>query len=288
MLRTLARGLAVLREAGLDDDRAARTGTRWWLRLRVRGHGGHAAATGVTALRVADQFDSLVKLAQALPPDIAPELVLVIVGVDEALARARRRARGRACTAWLRRGAPGKRPRARLPAPEDLERGRKGRKRPMGRFDRCGPSAWRDDHYRGFAGVSEPDAGRGRSGDTRPFRVPAHQRTPAFHLQLENTVAMRNFGRSRWRDPDSNRGHHDFQSWTEIALTTLKVPQFRGFALPADDEEKSAISILFSRIQAPERTSVPKRLYGPALASVKVRPTAVKGGECTHRADYPM
>jgi hypothetical protein len=32
------------------------------------------------------------------------------------------------------------------------------------------------------------------------------------------------------------------------------------------------VSILFSRIPAPGRTSVPKRLYGPALALPKVRP----------------
>ena len=78
MLRTLARGLAVLREAGFDDDRSART-----LNTVVGYACGYAAmevtllATGVTALRAADQFDSLVQLAQALPPDTAPELVRV-------------------------------------------------------------------------------------------------------------------------------------------------------------------------------------------------------------------
>jgi len=71
---------------------------------------------------------------------------------------------------------------------------------------------------------------------------------------------MRDFDASQWRDPDSNRGHHDFQSWTAIALTGLKVLQFRGFTLSTGDETKSAICILFSRIQAPERASVPKRL----------------------------
>jgi hypothetical protein len=70
---------------------------------------------------------------------------------------------------------------------------------------------------------------------------------------------------------DSKLGNRDFQSWTEIVLTALKVLQFSEFAMSTGDEEKSAISILFSRIQAPERASVPKRLYGPALALPKVR-----------------
>ncbi|MGH2946251.1 MAG: TetR/AcrR family transcriptional regulator [Solirubrobacteraceae bacterium] len=78
MLRALSRGLAVLREAGFDDDRSART-----LNTVVGYACGYAAmelsflATGVTATRGADQLDSLVELARALPPDTAPELVRV-------------------------------------------------------------------------------------------------------------------------------------------------------------------------------------------------------------------
>jgi AcrR family transcriptional regulator len=77
MLRALGRGLAVLRDAGFDDDTSART-----LNTVVGYACGYAAmelsllATGVTAER-ADQFDSVVQLAQALPPDTAPELVRV-------------------------------------------------------------------------------------------------------------------------------------------------------------------------------------------------------------------
>jgi hypothetical protein len=50
---------------------------------------------------------------------------------------------------------------------------------------------------------------------------------------------------SRTRDgwTDSKRGHHDFQSWTEIALTGLKVLQFRRFTSSTSDETKSAISL---------------------------------------------
>ena len=78
MLRALASGLAVLRAAGFDDDRSART-----LNTVVGYACGYAAmevsllATGVTTKRGADQFDTAVQLAQALPPDTAPELVRV-------------------------------------------------------------------------------------------------------------------------------------------------------------------------------------------------------------------
>ena len=34
------------------------------------------------------------------------------------------------------------------------------------------------------------------------------------------------FRRLRWRDPDSNRGHHDFQSWVGISLTACESLQF--------------------------------------------------------------
>jgi hypothetical protein len=40
-------------------------------------------------------------------------------------------------------------------------------------------------------------------------------------------------GISQWRDPDSNRGHHDFQSWAGISLTTLKSLQVCGFSTAA-------------------------------------------------------
>jgi TetR/AcrR family tetracycline transcriptional repressor len=78
MLRALGRGLAVLRDAGFDDETSARTLNT------VMGYAcGYAAmelslvSTGVTAARGADQLDSLVQLARALPPDTAPELVRV-------------------------------------------------------------------------------------------------------------------------------------------------------------------------------------------------------------------
>ena len=52
--------------------------------------------------------------------------------------------------------------------------------------------------------VLEPKRPRLRAW-CRKFERPMHRRR-------ENPVTKRDFGRSRWRDPDSNRGHHDFQS----------------------------------------------------------------------------
>jgi hypothetical protein len=89
---------------------------------------------------------------------------------------------------------------------------------------------------------------------------------------------------AQWRDPDSNRGHHDFQSWTEITLTMPKVLQFRGFALSAGNETKSAICVLFARIQAPERRSVPKRCRSPGGAQRPVARDALLPVALTWRA----
>jgi hypothetical protein len=64
----------------------------------------------------------------------------------------------------------------------------------------------------------------------------------------------------RWRDPDSNRGHHDFQSWTETSLIALKSPAFQPVCVVGVRRRKVRNLHSFLRIQAPERTSVPKRL----------------------------
>jgi hypothetical protein len=77
MLHALARGLAVLREAGFGGDGSART-----LKTVVGypsggGDGGHAARDRRHRPARQDQFDSLVQLARTLPPDTAPELVRI-------------------------------------------------------------------------------------------------------------------------------------------------------------------------------------------------------------------
>jgi hypothetical protein len=48
-----------------------------------------------------------------------------------------------------------------------------------------------------------------------PNRVPKQGSARGLRKE-ENRAGMRDCG---WRDPDSNRGHHDFQSWVEISLT---------------------------------------------------------------------
>jgi AcrR family transcriptional regulator len=78
MLRTLGRGLAVLRGAGFDDERAAKT-----LNAVVGYAAGYGAmeiscfATRPTAGDDGDELEHLVTFMRALPPDTPPELVRV-------------------------------------------------------------------------------------------------------------------------------------------------------------------------------------------------------------------
>jgi hypothetical protein len=91
---------------------------------------------------------------------------------------------------------------------------------------------------------TEPSIGR-RAGDKTPFGLDRGSRD--YRSENEETPWFQ--GVLQWRDRDSNSGHHDFQAWTEIALTRLKVLQFWGFAWGKSGEDKSAICILFSRTQ---------------------------------------
>ena len=63
------------------------------------------------------------------------------------------------------------------------------------------------------------------AGTSLPFRVPAAPARPPFHPQVENLTPMRDCGPSKWRDPDSNRGHHDFQSCGPKARISRKLLQ---------------------------------------------------------------
>jgi hypothetical protein len=104
----------------------------------------------------------------------------------------------------------------------------------------------------GFVGIGRCRARFAKVGPGRP---------PKLRACLPLVQAIPSVGLADgWTD--SKRGHHDFQSRTEIPLTAVKVLQFRAFASSAWDEPKSAICISFSRIQAPNRASVPKRRMG--------------------------
>jgi TetR/AcrR family tetracycline transcriptional repressor len=78
MLRALGRGLAVLRDAGFDDERAAKT-----LNAVLGYAAGYAAmeiscfATRPTTGDGADELENLVAFMRALPPDTPAELVRV-------------------------------------------------------------------------------------------------------------------------------------------------------------------------------------------------------------------
>jgi hypothetical protein len=58
--------------------------------------------------------------------------------------------------------------------------------------------------------------------------------------------------------PDSNWGHHDFQSWARISLTGAKSLQWRGFGRSSRLGQISANCSCLLQIWAPRCLSVPK------------------------------
>ena len=71
---------------------------------------------------------------------------------------------------------------------------------------------------------------------------------------------MRDSGRSGWRDPDSNRGHHDFQSWSRISLTAAESLQIPMFSSYLDLDPVVAICVLSLSIWALDGASVPNQI----------------------------
>ena len=62
-----------------------------------------------------------------------------------------------------------------------------------------------------------------------------------------------------WRDPDSNRGHHDFQSWSRISLTGAESLQIPTFSSYLDLGPVVAICVLSLSIWALDVASVPNQ-----------------------------
>jgi hypothetical protein len=83
-----------------------------------------------------------------------------------------------------------------------------------------------------------------------PNRVPK-QRPSLRPPKRRNPAGMRDCG---WRDPDSNRGHHDFQSCGCLSRTPAKSQQTRWFTRTGARGESSQVpfdSSRFGRWQAP-------------------------------------
>ena len=66
------------------------------------------------------------------------------------------------------------------------------------------------------------------------------------------------FRRLRWRDPDSNRGHHDFQAWVLSRPDRSKSLHLCGFWPGEVHGDKFANYDLFSPIWYPDRSQYPK------------------------------
>jgi len=62
-----------------------------------------------------------------------------------------------------------------------------------------------------------------------------------------------------WRDPDSNRGHHDFQPWGRSPLTRAKRPQISAFQAPCSIASMCANCGCLVWLWAPRFASAPKR-----------------------------
>jgi hypothetical protein len=68
------------------------------------------------------------------------------------------------------------------------------------------------------------------------------------HPQLENPETMQDSGHFRWRDPDSNRGHHDFQTVAREPRTPAEVLERHGFEPHGAGAAKSASCMKLSEM----------------------------------------
>src|SRR5215217_7164861 len=93
------------------------------------------------------------------------------------------------------------------------------------------------------------------TGARVPNRVPVDRLAGAVR-EAVNPATMRV---SEWRDPDSNRGHHDFQSWPGTSLTATKSLQRAGVIGASGTSSILAVCTLLTRVWAPRCDSVPNR-----------------------------
>jgi hypothetical protein len=66
-----------------------------------------------------------------------------------------------------------------------------------------------------------------RCGDITTVSCTGDTSSLVCHPQVEKSNFMRDCGPSEWRDPDSNRGHHDFQTDVRNTRTGPEVPANR-------------------------------------------------------------
>jgi hypothetical protein len=103
------------------------------------------------------------------------------------------------------------------------------------------------------------------------FRAKLEPKTPRFpdrrrRARPVNAPPIRASGNHagsralRWRDPDSNRGHHDFQSWSRISLTGTESLQIRWSAQNDGRRRIAANCGLLSPIWVLRRRSVPNQI----------------------------
>jgi hypothetical protein len=80
---------------------------------------------------------------------------------------------------------------------------------------------------RGIAGVSQPTRAATRSGGTTTVSCTSETSSPATTPATRESSFHAGFQPSKWRDPDSNRGHHDFQTDAPNTRTAAEIPANR-------------------------------------------------------------
>ena len=155
---------------------------------------------------------------------------------------------------------------------------------------------------RGVVGVCDSNSGDhdGESGRTGPIRglpgmssdyrglplfQPARPRSTIASNTPESSKSSSHRYCGRWRDPDSNRGHHDFQSWAEIPLTGAKVLQSGGFASSTVGRAMLASCVRLPRVWAPRCVSVPNRCR-PRTADRRSSEAQVSALDLRHQEWY--
>jgi hypothetical protein len=106
-------------------------------------------------------------------------------------------------------------------------------------------------------------ADRGSAGGLLGIEIARRPSTPAAVAHKKGPALQ---GRSRWRDPDSNRGHHDFQSWDQTFSNWPEIPgKQRVLGQVARRSNSSLFAVFCAGIGYPDRTRYPMRAMRSSL-----------------------
>ena len=134
------------------------------------------------------------------------------------------------------------------------------------------PGSLQSPVLRAFSSSARP---RTRTGDTTTVSCTRATSSCACPPVTRESNSHAGFWRLKWRDPDSNRGHHDFQSWTGTSLTRAESLQFSMFSRAIRAGPMFANCFGFSPIWALRGVSVPN---GASVARSVAVPVVIGAG----------